>query len=173
VYEDGKTGDDWTFATWEGKAKAEEWMKSPEQRIASLEAERDALKLRMRAALNQCDTAINSAMQGNPGEYVASITNDNRNLLVENAALKAQLAAAQATIAALQWTPITMDNLPLKDSEVIGREGLVETVRYHSDLLRQSFAYSRMVGWTHFRPISPPAQARAAEAEQQPAGAKQ
>jgi hypothetical protein len=74
-----------------------------------------------------------------------------------------QLAAAQAAIAALQWTPITMDNLPLKDSEVIGREGLVETVRYHSDLLRQSFAYSRMVGWTHFRPISPPAQARAAE----------
>jgi hypothetical protein len=79
------------------------------------------------------------------------------------ATLERELAEAQATIAALQWTPITMDNLPLKDSEVIGREGLVETVRYHSDLLRQSFAYSRMVGWTHFRPISPPAQASAAE----------
>lgn len=35
VYEDGKTGDDWTFATWEGKARAEEWMKS--RRIADLE----------------------------------------------------------------------------------------------------------------------------------------
>ena len=77
--------------------------------------------------------------------------------------IEQQLAEAQATIAALQWQPITMDNLPLKDSEVIGRDGLVETVRYHSDLLRQSFAYSRMVGWTHFRAISPPAPARAAE----------
>jgi len=34
-------------AAEKGKAKAEEWMKTPEQRIASLEAERDALKAQM------------------------------------------------------------------------------------------------------------------------------
>lgn len=171
VYEDGKTGDDWTFATWEGKAKAEEWMKSPEQRIASLEAERDALKLRMRAALNQCDTAINSAMQGNPGEYVASITNDNRNLLVENAALKAQLAAAQATIAALQWTPITPDNVPqVGDEAYSANDGDFTYVQSFDLGTAQEWTND---GWTHRRPISPPAQASATEAEQQPAGAKQ
>ena len=113
VYEDGKTGDDWTFATWEGKAKAEERMKSPEQRIADLER---------------------------------------------------QLAEAQATIAALQWTEITPENFPkVGDEAYSDNDG--DFLYVHTCDLGTAKEWTNE-GWTHFRPISPPAQDSATEAEQ-------
>jgi hypothetical protein len=82
--------------------------------------------------------------------------------------LERQLATAQATIEALQWTPITPENLPKVGDEVWGPYTtwagnpacyLQVVSRYHCiDLLPQS-------GYTHRRPISPPAQDSATEAE--------
>ncbi len=81
---------------------------------------------------------------------------------VEYARLKAQLAEAQATIAALQWTPITPDNLP----KPLVHE-VLDPVRGFVGTVFASWPYERSIeaGWLYFRPISPPAQASATEAE--------
>ena len=68
----------------------------------------------------------------------------------------AQLAEAQATIAALQWTPITPDNLP----KPLVHE-VLDPVRGFVGTVFASWPYERSIeaGWLYFRPISPPAQA--------------
>ena len=71
-------------------------------------------------------------------------------------ALKTELSAAQATIAALQWTPITPDNLP----KPLVHE-VLDPVRGFVGTVFASWPYERSIeaGWLYFRPISPPAQA--------------
>ena len=88
------------------------------------------------------------------------------------ATLERELATAQATIAAAQWTPITPDNLP-KVGDEIARFPADPSVRLCQVQVwqvgenagpEQPFAFKwRLSEWTHFRPISPPAQASAAE----------
>lgn len=83
-----------------------------------------------------------------------------RGLIAENERLKAQVAAARATIAALQWTPITPDNFPkVGDEAYSGNDG--DFLYVHSCDLGTAQEWTNE-GWTHFRPISPPAQDSAA-----------
>jgi hypothetical protein len=70
----------------------------------------------------------------------------------ENRSLKAQLAA-------LQWMPITPENLPKVGDEVLvlveGRY-MVENVLEPLPLKRHRFTAAKRNGWTHFRSIAPP-----------------
>jgi len=67
---------------------------------------------------------------------------------------------AQATIAALQWTKITPDNVPQVGDEAYSAYDGDFTYVQSCDLgTAQEWTND---GWTHLRPISPPAQASAA-----------
>ena len=84
------------------------------------------------------------------------------------ATLERELAAARATIASAQWTPITSDNLPKVGDEVayfIYPPTFPNG--YCSDVQAVCVDWNKLSRWyeskfTHFRPISPPAQASAA-----------
>jgi len=88
--------------------------------------------------------------------------------------LERQLATAQATIAALQWTPITPDNLPKVGDELARFPGDPSVRLCQVQVWQvgenagheQPFSFRwRLSEWTHFRPISPPAQDSATEGE--------
>ena len=77
------------------------------------------------------------------------------------ATLERELAEAQATIAALQWTEIAPDNLPkVGDEAYSAYDG--DSLYVHSCDLGTAQEWTNK-GWTHCRPISPPAQASATE----------
>jgi hypothetical protein len=91
--------------------------------------------------------------------------NDPAHLQKRIADLERQLAEAQATIAALQWTPITPDNLPkVGDEAYSGNDG--DFLYVHSCDLGTAQEWTNE-GWTHFLHISPPTQARAAEVKRE------
>jgi hypothetical protein len=81
----------WNGTEWTRLSPHEEQLAAKQAEIEALTAQVTEAKKRAHAAITQCDAAINSAMQGNPGEYVAAITRDNRDLMVENERLKAQV----------------------------------------------------------------------------------
>ena len=81
------------------------------------------------------------------------------------ATLERELATAQATIAAAQWTEIAPDNLPKMGDEVgcFADDGccVYDVCDIHLRFTYEVWVKKRAM--THFRPISPPAQASAAE----------
>ena len=86
---------------------------------------------------------------------------DAADLHVENVRLKAQLAA-------LQWTPITTENLPKGGNEVWTPEDgggimLVDPERNGLDDAREEAQRWKEWGWTHFRAINTPAPTLATE----------
>ena len=77
------------------------------------------------------------------------------------AVLERQLAEARATIAALQWTEIKPDNVPqVGDEAYSANDGDFTYVQSFDLGTAQEWTND---GWTHRRPISPPAQASATE----------
>lgn len=71
-------------------------------------------------------------------------------------ALEAERDSLKAQIAAMQWTPITPENLPKVGDELIGQRGKVMALPegYAPAIpMMEDFTYA---GWTHFRPIGAP-----------------
>jgi hypothetical protein len=100
---------------------------------------------------------------------IARLTEERDALkATENRILHRELRAAQATIAALRWTEITPDNLPKMGDEIahFAKSRFVEVAAVMDcDIPWLERRHTNF--WTHRRPISPPAQARAAEVKRE------
>ena len=91
-----------------------------------------------------------------PGEYVA------HQLEVRDAevrTLKRRIAALEAQLKALDWTPITAENLP-KKGDILAKFRKTKTGKpmgwcFTLDYW-DNFNALRLRGWTHFRPNNPP-----------------
>ena len=74
-------------------------------------------------------------------------------------AAKRRITTLESQLAALQWQPITPENLPKVGDEVIAYEEELQVV-YSVDCIPESERDAKIWnrnGWTHFRPIAPPA----------------
>ena len=138
------------------------------ERIAVAEAERDAYKRGLKAHAEEADEleAENAALKLRVEEL--QIMLDVRSIEVANEekatdalqkrleALTAENAALKLRVEALDWQPITPENLPrrgMKD-ECLHRAGYTGTLgeRYYPHTIEEL----RKLGWTHFRAISAP-----------------
>jgi hypothetical protein len=73
--------------------------------------------------------------------------------------LEEQVAALEAQLKALDWTPITAENLP-KKGDILAKFRKTKTGKpmgwcFTLDYW-DNFNALRLRGWTHFRPINPP-----------------
>ena len=79
-----------------------------------------------------------------------------KSLIEELGTAEARVAELEAQLDALQWTPITAENMPKQGDELLGRCGNgVYYVNEYGGLAD----YARLVAeeeWTHFRPINAP-----------------
>jgi len=81
--------------------------------------------------------------------WTSPLTKDERV-----AALEAQLAEANRKLEALDWKPITPENLP-KVGDEVWQQGHDTYVVLDKNQMRSANDYG-VWGWTHFRPINPP-----------------
>ena len=72
--------------------------------------------------------------------------------------LSARILELEAQLAALDWTPITAENLPKAGDETINTSGYVMLKGRVTDLWNVNTWIDNR--WTHFRPINPPAKER-------------
>ena len=79
-----------------------------------------------------------------------------KSLIEELGTAEARVAELEAQLDALQWTPITAENMPKQGDELLGRCGNgVYYVNEYGGLAD----YAQLVAeeeWTHFRPINAP-----------------
>jgi len=79
-----------------------------------------------------------------------------KSLIEELGTAEARVAELETQLAALQWTPITAENMPKQGDELLGRCGNgVYYVNEYGGLAD----YAQLVAeeeWTHFRPINAP-----------------
>ena len=79
-----------------------------------------------------------------------------QSLIEELGTAEARVAELEAQLDALQWTPITAENMPKQGDELLGRCGNgVYYVNEYGGLAD----YAQLVAeeeWTHFRPINAP-----------------
>lgn len=110
-------------------------------------------------------------MTDNPKVPIKRFTFDDEGLSPEEATRRwretpdgkwVSYADHEAALEALQWTPITPENLPTMGDEMVSvdGEGRVWLRRYESFMADDPAVmfdyFTKQKGWTHFRPLTPP-----------------